>query len=177
MTDLVLGNDNDLLVIGGKLQIFDKKEEFIRQRLMISLNTFTNTWFENINFGINQNLIFAKGTQGLLDQDIKTIITETDGVIKILSYSSIVDPITRVYTMTFSYETQEGDIVSLTGVTLGGSPNTKPIFNANGYWDYSGTWGDEEVWGGQSYYFLPDNLLTLGSDTLTYGEDYLIFGE
>lgn len=120
MTDLVLGDDNDLLVLNGQLQLFQTKEEFTRQRLMISLNTFTNTWFENINFGINQNLIFAKGTQDLLDQDIKTIITDTDGVIKILSYSSIVDPITRVYTMTFSYETQEGGIVSLTGVTLGG---------------------------------------------------------
>ena len=146
MTDLVLGDDNDLLVINGQLQIFQTKEEFIRQRIMISLNTFTNTWFENINFGINQNLIFAKGTQDLLDQDIKTIITETDGVLKLLSYSSKVDPITRIYTMTFSYETEEGLIVNLTGVTIGGPPNLKPIFNENGYWDYGGTWVDGFVW-------------------------------
>ena len=146
MTDLVLGNDNDLLVINGQLQIFQTKEEFIRQRIMISLNTFTNTWFENINFGINQNLIFAKGTQDLLDQDIKTIITGTDGVIKLLSYASSVDPITRIYTLNFSYETEEGLIVSLTGVTLGDSPNLTPIFNEDGFWDYGGTWTDEFVW-------------------------------
>ena len=121
MTDLVLGNDNDLLVINGQLQIFQTKEEFIRQRIMISLNTFTNTWFENINFGINQNLIFAKGTQDLLDQDIKTIITGTDGVIKLLTYTSTVDTITRIYTAAFSYETAEGVILS-SEVTINNTP-------------------------------------------------------
>lgn len=121
MTDLVLGDDNDLLVINGQLQLFQTKEGFIRQRLMISLNTFTNTWFENINFGINQNLIFAKGTQDLLDQDIKTIITGTDGVIKLLTYTSTVDTITRIYTAAFSYETAEGVILS-SEVTINNTP-------------------------------------------------------
>lgn len=151
MTDLVLGNDNDLLVINGQLQIFQTKEEFIRQRIMISLNTFTNTWFENINFGINQNLLFAKGTQDLLDQDIKTIISNTRGVINLTSYSSSVDPITRRYTATFSYQTEEGGITEVRQLPFG---------------DTTETVGD-----------LPDNLLTFGEETLTYGEDYLIFGE
>lgn len=115
MTDLALSEENDLVVINGQLQLLQTQEAVTRQRLLISLRTFTKTWFENQNFGINQELVFAKGTKDLLDQDIKTIIAETDGVVKLVSYTSHTDPETRVHYPVFVYETLEGNLTSITG--------------------------------------------------------------
>jgi len=146
MTDLALNTENDLLVVNGQLVLLATQEELTRQRLMISLNTFTKTWFENQNFGINQELIFEKGTQGLLDQDVKTIITETTGVVKLLEFISRVDT-DRVYRNDFTYLTEEGDIVSVANVSFGGNGllSTVGIFE-NGVWNYLGIWDDEAIW-------------------------------
>lgn len=146
MTDLALSTENDLLVVNGQLVLLSTQEELTRQRLMISLNTFTKTWFENQNFGINQELIFQKGTQGLLDQDVKTIITETTGVVKLLEFVSRIDT-DRVYRNDFTYLTEEGDIVSVANVSFSGNGllNTVGIFEG-GVWNYLGIWDDEAIW-------------------------------
>lgn len=147
MTDLALNDDNDLLVFNGQLVLLTTVEELVRQRIMISLKTSTNTWFENKNFGINADLIFAKGTKDLLDQDIKTIITETSGVIKVLTFTSKVDSTSRVYRCNFVYETETGTITSITNVTFGstGLLSTTGVF-VNGVWNYDGIWTDEFIW-------------------------------
>ena len=149
MTDLALNTENDLLVVNGQLSLLTTQESFIRQRIMISLNTFTKTWFENQNFGINQELIFEKGTQSLLDQDIRTIVTETSGVQKILDFTSTVSPARR-YTCDFTYITDTGEIVVNKNISIGGEGviTTVGIWT-NGYWDYLGVWDDEEVWGSE----------------------------
>lgn len=147
MTDLALDENNDLLVINGQLVLIGTEEELTRQRILISLNTFTNTWFENKNFGISEELIFAKGTEALLDQDIKTIITETSGVIKLLEFTSQTDSTSRVYSADFKYETVTGEIVSVSNVGIGstGVLNTVSVF-ADGIWNYAGIWQDELLW-------------------------------
>ena len=146
MTDLALSTENDLLVVNGQLVLLSTQEELTRQRLMISLNTFTKTWFENQNFGINQELIFEKGTQGLLDQDVKTIITETTGVVKLLEFVSRIDT-DRVYRNDFTYLTEEGDIVSIANVSFSGNGllNTVGLFE-DGVWNYLGIWDNEAIW-------------------------------
>jgi len=147
MTDLALDDDNDLLVFNGQLVLLTKVEEVVRQRIMISLKTSTNTWFENKNFGINADLLFTKGTKELLDQDIKTIVSETAGVIRVLSFVSNVDKSSRIYRCNFVYETETGEITSITNVTFGnaGLLSTTGIF-VNGVWNYDGIWTDEFIW-------------------------------
>lgn len=134
MTDLALNGDGDLLVHNGQLVLISSEEELVRQRLSISLGTFTKTWFENQNFGINQELVFTKGTEDLLTQDIKNIITTTKGVNKLLSYTYSISK-ERQYTSNFTYETDEGLIVSIANLGLGGLATTQSAFK-DGVWDY-----------------------------------------
>lgn len=146
MTDLVLGEDHDLLVSNGQLVLISTQEELTRQRLLIHLNTFTKTWFENQNFGINQELIFAKNTKELLDRDIKTIITETVGVTRIREFFSSVG-VERIYRASFIYETESGEIVSIKNLSFGpkGLLTTVGLFE-DGIWNYYGVWEDDMIW-------------------------------
>lgn len=149
MTDLALDDDNDLLVFNGQLVLLATVEELVRQRILISLRTFTGTWFENKNFGIDRNLVFTKGAADLLDQDIKTIITETTGVIKLLSYVSTINPETRTYTSSFVYETETGEITSITNLAFGNTGVTTTLTEGvfvDGVWNDSGIWTDEFIW-------------------------------
>lgn len=146
MTDLALDTENDLLVVNGQLVLLGNTEEVVRQRLMISLNTFTLTWFENQNFGIDQTLIFEKGTEELLSQDIRTIVTETTGVQKLLEFSASTGT-DRIYRCDFTYVTDTGEITSVTNVSFGstGLITTVGVFE-DGVWNYEGVWGDDDLW-------------------------------
>lgn len=147
MTDLLLGPENDLALEGGSLAIIDTKEVLTRQRLLFKLRTFTNTLFTNINFGLDQGLIFKKNTKNLLDQEIKTLIEETEGVIALVSFSSKVGT-DRRYVCNFEYSIETGEIVGVNGLVFGSSGlEAREGVWLNGKWDYTGSWKDDEIWG------------------------------
>jgi hypothetical protein len=146
-TDLRLNSFNDLDFTGGRLTLITTKEELVRQRLLNKLNSFTGTLFTNINYGLNADLIFNKDTQSLVDQDIRGTITTTEGVIRLISYTSTVGK-DRAYRADLSYEIETGEVVSITNLGVGseGLISRKGVWN-NGVWDYYGSWDDEEIWG------------------------------
>ena len=150
MTDLVIGPTNDLLFQNGQLVLIQTKEELIRQRLLNKLRTFTGTLFTNIDYGIDVNLVFERNTKTFLDQHLKTLISETPGVIELVEFSSTVG-VDRYYRMQFKYKIETGDIVGIKGLTILGGSITEIISNrgiwTDGYWDYSGVWDDTEIWG------------------------------
>lgn len=150
MTDLLLGSNNDLIIEDGKLLLVPTKEQLTRQRLLNKLRSFTGTLFTNINYGIDVSLVFEKGTKELLDQNIKSLIASTTGVIRLVEYTSSVS-VSRVYTCKFKYEIETGEIVGISGLFVdatGSIPiTTESGVWKNGYWDYSGIWNNEEVWG------------------------------
>lgn len=150
MTDILLDSVNDLYLEGGQITLIDTIEVLTRQRLLNKLRTFTNTLFTNINYGVDVNLVFARGTKELLDQHIKTLISETDGVIELLEYESVVGT-DRVYRCQWKYKITTGEIVGIRGIDIQRSGGGQVISSKgvwkDGYWDYSGIWDDEEVWG------------------------------
>jgi hypothetical protein len=149
MTDIQLGPDNDLLIVNGQINLIETTEVLVRQRLLNKLRAFTGTLFTNIDYGIRANLVFAKGTQSLLDQDIKALISNTRGVVKLVSYTSSDNP-QRTLTVDFEYEIETGEIVGIKGLNVSGSSSEqygRGGIWVNGIWDYSGTWDQDEIWG------------------------------
>lgn len=150
MSDIQLGPDNDLLLVNGQIYLISKLEDLVRQRILNKLRSFTNTLFTNINYGINSNLVFNKGTQSLLDQEIKSMISETKGVVKLISYSSEVSS-DRQYLSNFKYQIDTGVIVSVSKLRIVpdtiNAPNLPYGIWFNGVWDSDGAYSDTEVWG------------------------------
>lgn len=148
MTDMKLDSEGDLLIENGRFILFETVEEWIRQKVLITLSTISGTWFADINFGINSNLVFQKGTQTELDQNIKKLISEIDGVVSLVSFSSTVG-YDRVYRCSFEYSITTGEITSIANLpTAGGGAGlvTEGIF-IDGVWDFTGTWDNKETWG------------------------------
>lgn len=146
-TDLKISNTNDLDFAGGLLTLLTTKEELVRQRILNKLNTFTGTLFTNINYGLNANYIFEKGTQSLVDQDIKSLVQQTSGVVSLKSFTSTVGS-DRVYRTNFTYEIETGELVSIANLGVGSSGLLSRVgIWSNGVWDYYGSWDNEEIWG------------------------------
>lgn len=147
MTDLRLGVDGDLLLENGSVKIIDSLEELTRQRLLIKLRTFTKTLFTNVNFGVDQDLLFKKNTKSLLDQEIKTLIEETEGVLTLKSFTSKTSK-ERTYSCDFEYSVTTGEIVSVTSLTFGSTGSlTKVGVWEGSQFEYLGTWANDELWG------------------------------
>lgn len=165
MSDLLLGPSNDLVIINGQLQLITTVETLTRQRLVNKLRTFTGTLFTNVDYGIDVNLVFERGTQDLLDQHLKTLISDTPGIDEIVEFSSEV--INRVYRCTFRYKIETGEITGVSNLSLSGESSGAELSNGiwvDGYWDYTGTWDNKDLWGTsikgeQSFVYLDTNPL------------------
>lgn len=150
MTDLLIGSENDLVIYNGDLVLIDTLEVLIRQRIVNQLRTFTGTLFFDQDYGIDQTLMFQRGTQELLDQDIKDIVGNTEGVVSLVSFESKVDSVTRVYSCSFEYLIESGEIVGIANLGVGDETNIAvPVDGIwkDGKWDYSGHWDNKEIWG------------------------------
>lgn len=147
MTDLLLDSENDLVIEGGSFQLITDTPTLIKQRLLNKLSAFTGNLFTNINYGLNQELFFDRGTKSLLDQNIKELISTTKGVISLVSFTSTVLT-TRVYQCSFTYSVETGEISGIENLTFG----TAGIVSQDGIWkegifQFNGIWDDEEIWG------------------------------
>lgn len=148
MTDLLINSNGDLDLQNGQLVLVPTTEQLTQQRLKVSLSTFTGTWFANQNFGIDSSLIFEKGSKGFLDEDIKSIVSSTEGVLRLVSYSSTVDTQTRKMVVNFKYEVAIINLdSSIAGVGTGGETTTVSSIFQFGVWYNNGTWDHEMVWG------------------------------
>ena len=151
MTDILLDSNNDLSIIDGQLQLIDTQEILIRQKLLNRLKSFTNTLFTNVNYGINTNLAFGKNTQDALTQNIKTIVSTTSGVVRLVSFEFNVS-VDREYRCRFTYEIETGAIegldIPLAGTNITESPQ-EPVIGIwnNGVWTYNSIWDAQEIWG------------------------------
>lgn len=148
MTDLLLNNNHDLQIENGDVVIISNLSQLVRQKLLIRLRAFTNTLFTDINYGIDVTLVFAKGTKDLLDQHLRELITNEQGVVELVTFESSVDQ-SRNYHCEFIARVADGEIVGIRGLVVGSTGMTKVSGGIwlNGYWDSSGNWDNEEIWG------------------------------
>jgi hypothetical protein len=116
MIDLYLDpNTHDLVVDNFTLKITTSKEEEITQRLKIKLLWWDGEWKFNENYGIKyKTLVFTKGIDlEDIDDMFRTEIANEEGVLELLSYSSLFNQSTRELTVNAKVKTDSGEIINL----------------------------------------------------------------
>ncbi len=113
MTDLELDlNTHDLILSNFTFKTVQDKQTEITQRLKIKLLFFKGEWIHNINYGIDYyGQIFVKGIDlGDIDDVFRTQISNEDGVIDLIAYSSVFNPSTRDLNIRATVLTDTGPI-------------------------------------------------------------------
>lgn len=86
-------------------------QSLVRQRVAIQLKTIYGEWFANRNFGVPYfESIVGKNTQDTADAILRTTITDTEGVIRLIEYESTNDSRLRTLSVRFRAETESGVI-------------------------------------------------------------------
>jgi len=149
MADIQLNSQNDFDIRDGQLYLTQTRQNLVQQRLLNRLRSFTGTLFTNINYGLNSKLVGAVATRDSLAQNIKTLITTTPDIVRLLSYEDFVENSTRTYYATFTAETVTGDIVGIGDIPVGTTvPGQQRLrIWRDGVWHYDGIWYDDSVWG------------------------------
>jgi len=113
VTDFLIGTDGDLVIEDFTIQLTPDLTESIKQRILIRLKTFKGEYFLDTNFGTPYyQQVFVKGiSKGVVDSIFKSVINETPGVVNVISYSSVLNPISRTYTADFGALLDTGEVI------------------------------------------------------------------
>jgi hypothetical protein len=106
---------HDLAITKGNLTFTQEKAESVAQRLKIKLQMFMGEWKFNVDFGVPYfQRIFEKGiTKPVVDSIFREQIIQTPEVIKLIKYSSDLNPMSREYTATFTVQSVDGQEITL----------------------------------------------------------------
>lgn len=105
---LINQTTKDLAFVDDDLQLVTGVEE-IRQRVLIRLRFFFQEWVLNRNAGTKwYELVFRKGVDKFaIDQHLRKVVTDTEGIKKILSWTSEI--VGREYTVNFKAQTDDNE--------------------------------------------------------------------
>lgn len=147
MTDIALDTNHDLLIVNGDIRLLPSKELVVLQKIKTKLLTFTGTLWNNIEYGINSDLVFRRGGTEMLDAEITMLLLEIEDVIKVIEFSSSVRD--RIYTCSFKLDVTTGAIIDIDGFALDKSYFSGVDYNIwkDGKWQHSGSWLGTEIWG------------------------------
>lgn len=104
-----LDSTNDW-TFGRGLQSYKSDLDALNQSIITRLRQWKGNCFFAVNEGVDWNSYLGRGTKKLLDLDIKRVILQTGGVLKISSYESTLDRDTRALSVTASISTVYGDL-------------------------------------------------------------------
>lgn len=118
---------NDFSILNGELRLTENQQETSRQKTSIFLSGFKGECIWDTDFGIpylsnNNNPLQLLGKisdKRFFDVIIKDSILAREGIIELLSYSSVVDPRERIISINFTAETEAGEIITVEEVELG----------------------------------------------------------
>lgn len=112
MKDIALDTTTgDLLLQDFDLQFVEDQDQ-ITQNLAIRLRFILGEWFLDITAGVSyyQDFFIKAPNQIRMESVLKQEILSTRGVNQILSFSSNFDDTRRIYSVTFSVNTVQGQI-------------------------------------------------------------------
>src|SRR5690606_6447678 len=121
MVDIYLNPaTNDIDLANNTMRLTETTEESTRQRVLITLNTNRGEWKFNISFGVpwlsnedNPIQLLGRTPKYIIDAAVKEAILSRKGIISLNSYSSETDKQTRIMTISFRAETEEGEIITV----------------------------------------------------------------
>ena len=100
------------------LQVFVENTEVVAQRLRIALQLRLGEVFTDITTGLPlSDFSTIRDGGSFADAFMIDYISEVEGVEEVLTYSSELDPITRVYKPITTVRTDSGDIITVDGGT------------------------------------------------------------
>lgn len=119
--DFLLDSTGDIDITNNCMTLTPNVETSSRQQVLITLRTYLGEWAYNIAFGIpyleNDNnptqILGAGSNKNLIDLTIKDAILTRENIIRIISYSSSLDRRSREITISFTAETNTGEIISV----------------------------------------------------------------
>lgn len=95
---------------GNGLQDYNRKEDALKTNVETRLKSFRTDCFFAEAEGVDYFSLLSKGTKELLDQDVKRIILQTEGVVSIVFYQSEVNTTSRNFTVQATISTIYGTI-------------------------------------------------------------------
>lgn len=106
---------HDLILSNFSFAVTQDKQTEITQRLKIKLLMFKGEWIHNINYGIDYyGQVFVKGIDlEDIDDTFRTEISNEQGVVDLISYSSSFNSSTRKLDVQAKVLTDSGEIINL----------------------------------------------------------------
>lgn len=120
MKDIKLNlNTHDLDLSNFQLE-FVEGLDYYRQKVTVVLKFFYGEWFLDTTLGIKYfEEIFVKNPNfTLIDNLFKIAILEIDGIIELIAYDSVYDRQNRKLTITFTVQTDAGQLSDSQEVTI-----------------------------------------------------------
>lgn len=113
MISRALDSNNDLVIKSGVIQTISNGEEVL-QHVRTRLLFYKYEWFLNKNAGVPYfTEIFNKPVDlGKVESVLKSVILKTEGVLKLIEFSTEFNNETRVLKVSFSAETNWGELNS-----------------------------------------------------------------
>lgn len=117
-------NTGGPMVVDGDLALITEAGEAIAQSLRLTLRTVLGEWFLDITHGVDYfGTVLVKGAQrSRVESEFREKILGVAGVNSIVSFLSTYDETTRRFGLTFTVDTDEGEITVSTGAPPGITP-------------------------------------------------------
>lgn len=104
-----LDEHSDYRFGNGRADFYINNPTAVAQAILTRLLLVRGEWFLDVTEGVPYRTdVYGFGTSGKRDQAIKSVILETQGVVKIDSFESLFDPATRRYSVSCTVTTQYG---------------------------------------------------------------------
>lgn len=122
MVDLYLNPaTGDLDLTDNTLRLVTRKEDAVRQKILITLQVNRGEWVFNVDYGVpylsneyNPVQLLGKTSKQSVDAAIKEAILTREGVVAITSYNSTLDQVTGKMVVQFNVEGEGGEITPVT---------------------------------------------------------------
>ena len=98
--------------------------QYMQQKVICCLSLFKGEWYLDTRLGIpyipSWNMD-KDGHRAILESAIRVKVSGISGIKKLLSFSSELDPKTRLFTVSFSAQCDNGEVLEMNEVAVGGS--------------------------------------------------------
>lgn len=117
MLDLKLDASGDLAIEGGDARIVSGVDE-IAQSLRIRLRLFKGEWFLNNELGTDYygRILLKNPDLAVVAAELQAVILGTVGVTRLTEYSQAFNTAARGLAVTFTVETESGDLLTVSEV-------------------------------------------------------------